>query len=188
MHELYRDNLNAGYQLPFFYGKDRLVLLLRDPYWLYAYWELTGETLNYYRQKFHNYGWDGSIPMLRVYRFPAGLQALEQPEITFDIELDPRSDNWHINVGMPNRTYYVELGKKLPGGEFIPIMRSNIISTPRDSASDIIDENWRLFDLQQKIYRRMALYHLSSPEFLGNGIDQDLDDSVAEDPYLKIVT
>ncbi len=187
MHELHRDNLNSGYQLPLYYGDDRLLLMLRDPYWLFSYWELTGRTLNYFRQKFHHFGWDGSIPMIRVFRFPPHLSALEQPEITFDVELEHRADNWYLNAGMPNRTYYVELGRKLPGGEFIPILRSNFVTTPRDSVSDIIDEEWRLFDLQQKIYRRMALYHLSSEELIQKGVDpEELKSTCTDDHFISL--
>ena len=186
MHELYRENLNAGYHLPLYYGEDRMVLMLRDPYCLFSYWEITGGTLNYYRQKFHPYGWDGSVPTIRVYRFPIGLKPLNQPEITFDIQLNHSSYSWHIDVGMPHRTYYAELGRKLPGGEFIPMIRSNSVTTPRDSESDIIDEEWRLFNLQQRIYRRMTLYHLSSAELQGQGIDPE-EFTSCNDSHLKIL-
>jgi hypothetical protein len=44
MHPLARESLNAGETLPPFYGEDTLVLLARDPYWLFSYWELTWDT------------------------------------------------------------------------------------------------------------------------------------------------
>ncbi|UNC93258.1 DUF4912 domain-containing protein [Candidatus Contubernalis alkaliaceticus] len=186
MHELYRDNLNAGYHLPLHYGEDRMILMLRDPYWLFSYWEITGGTQNYYRQKYHQSGWDNSTPIIRVYRFPVGLEPLDQPEITFDIELSHNINSWHINVGMPNRRYYAEIGRKLPGGEYIPILCSNSVNTPRDSESDIIDEKWRLFSLQQRIYRRMTMYHLSSAELQSKGIDPE-EFETCNDSHIKII-
>ncbi len=189
MHDLSRENLNSGYELPLYYGENKLFLLLRDPHFVFACWEITGETLNYYRNKFYHFGWDGSIPMLRVYRFPKGLESLEQTEATFDIELNHYADKRHIHTDVPDKTYYVELGRKLPGGEFIPIMRSNSVTTPRDSVSDIIDEEWRLLDLQQRIYRRMALYHLSSYELLKRGVDPEEITGKCQDDYnIKIIT
>lgn len=174
MHQLNGEDLETGYPFPSFYNRDCLVLMLRDPYWIYAYWELTGSLLNYYRKKYHSRGWDDSISLLRVYRFPPGVGELESPEGTFDIELDPWANNWYIPAGVPHRTYQVELGRQLPrGGEFIPLLRSNPVTTPRVSASDIVDAKWRPFPLQQKIYRRMALHHLSSLELQARGTDRE---------------
>ncbi len=189
LHDLSRENLNWGYELPSYYGEDKLVLLLRDPYFLFAYWEITREKLNYYGDKFYPLGWEAGIPLLRVYRFPKGLESHDQREAIFDIELNYHADKWHIPAGVPCKTYYVELGRKMPGGEFIPVMRSNSVSTPRDSVSDIIDEEWRLFDLQQRIYRRMALYHLSSYDLQQKGIaPEEITDKCQDEYNMKIIT
>ena len=32
---------SAASRIPPGYGRDRIVLLVRDPYWLHAYWEIT---------------------------------------------------------------------------------------------------------------------------------------------------
>jgi len=44
--------------LPGGYGKDRLVLQVRDPWWLHAYWEITLATWDSLKQRlkdiFHN--------------------------------------------------------------------------------------------------------------------------------------
>ena len=34
------------HELPGSYGTDRVVALVRDPYWIYVYWELTENTLS----------------------------------------------------------------------------------------------------------------------------------------------
>jgi hypothetical protein len=40
----------------------------------------------------------------------------------------------------------VDLGLLFPDGRFVTIVRSNVITTPRDSVSPIIDEEWMVVD------------------------------------------
>ena len=61
----------------------------------------------------------------------------------------------------------MELGYVMPDGRYELILASNKVTTPRDRLSDILDEKWRLPDWQaRKLYRRIALSHLSSQERL----------------------
>src|SRR5687768_18586405 len=49
-------------QLPDAYGTRKLLLTARDPHWLYAHWDLTGEQLKDYNKK----SMDGHL-VLRIY-------------------------------------------------------------------------------------------------------------------------
>jgi hypothetical protein len=161
MHPLDRKILNADENLPRYYGKDTLVLMPRDPYWLFAYWEISEPT----RERIRNEWGEGDLaaaePVLRVYRY---LWGKEEIESSYDIPLPDGTDSWHLQVGVADRLYHVELGWKRHG-QFFAVLRSNIVRTPRDAVSDIIDENWQLPDWQaRKLFRRINLAHLSSPE------------------------
>jgi hypothetical protein len=61
---------------------------------------------------------------------------------SFDCSLGTHADQWYINVPSANRTYCVDLGRLLPDGSFITILRSNLVTTPRDTLSDRLDEEW----------------------------------------------
>lgn len=163
MHSSHFENLNRGEHLPLAYGEDCLVLLPRDPHWLFAYWEVSPLTRRSI-EKHTGLGWDANRTVLRVFRFDRDLKC---DEGFFDIDPGPLAENWYINVGIPDKIYQVELGYVLPDGRYELILASNRVTTPRDQLSDILDEKWRLPDWQaRRLFRRIALSHLSSPERL----------------------
>src|SRR5207302_6158783 len=51
--------------LPGGYGKDRIVVMVRDPYWLHTYWELTRKAIQRAEAALAQ-DWHGSKPILRV--------------------------------------------------------------------------------------------------------------------------
>ncbi|KJS65318.1 MAG: hypothetical protein JL50_16135 [Peptococcaceae bacterium BICA1-7] len=129
-------------ELPRSYGMDRLVLMVRDPYWLYAYWEITATKMDEISSQFSPGLWESSRTVLRVYDVTGidfnGNNAL----CSFDCSLGSNTDEWYISVPSANRTYCVDIGRVLPDGSFITILRSNPVTTPRDSLSDRFDEEW----------------------------------------------
>ncbi len=155
--------LNRGERLPHAYGEDYLVLLPRDPHWLFAYWEVSPLTRRSVEKQM-GLGWDANRTVLRVFRMDPKQSGLEE---FFDIAPGPLAESYYINAGVPDKAYRVELGYVLPDGRYEVILVSNTVTTPRDRLSDILDEKWRLPDWQaRRLYRRIALSHLSSPERL----------------------
>ncbi|RJQ30397.1 MAG: DUF4912 domain-containing protein [Peptococcaceae bacterium] len=152
----------TGPELPHSYGVDRMVLLARDPYWLYAYWEITATRQEKFKETYGAPAWTASRPVLRVYDVTGvpfnGLNANGFQ----DIEISEQTDNWHIPVGEPDRAFCVDLGRMFPDGRFITLLRSNIASTPRASLSDRTDEEWMWIE---GIYRSISRLPLgvSSP-------------------------
>jgi len=156
--------LYAQESLPQHYGIDRLVILSRDPYWLFAYWELSLPTREKLICEWGEETWHKSSFQLRVCMHQWRRE--EIVESFYDLALQEDSDNrYNISVPASNRVYHIELGRCLFGGEFIPLLCSNAVRTARDGLSDIIDEDWQLPDWKaRKLYRRLSLCHLSSPE------------------------
>ena len=156
------EDLDGGEILPLFYGEDRLVLFTRDPYWLYAYWEFNEETRAGVEETVRK-PWGELEFALRVHRFNGG----NKEESYYDIKIDPSALNWYLQVGVPDRQYRVDLGYYPPGKGFIPVLTSNLASTPRDNLSGIIDDKWRLPDWQaRQLYMRIARSSLSSLEMM----------------------
>src|SRR5262249_47851538 len=52
--------------LPQGYGKDRVVAMVRDPYWLHVYWELTHQSIQRAEAALGQ-DWHGAKPILRLY-------------------------------------------------------------------------------------------------------------------------
>lgn len=129
----------SRYRLPESYGKDRVVAMTRDPYWIHVYWEITEGTLSRARQSLGR-AQTNARRILRVYTKDGEGESAER--ILFDISLTSEARNWYINVGGPGRTYRIDLGLLTTDGRFVCLASSNVVSTPRDRMSDVLDEKW----------------------------------------------
>jgi len=151
------------FHLPETYGNNYLVLMVKNPYWLYAYWEIHPDVL---QQLACTYGesWEQSKPVLRT--FNCSFCTSNEFRFLFDLEIPFDVKNWHINVPSADCTYCVEIGRKLPDGTFISILRSDPVTTPRSSVSSVLDENW----LPCNVHRRTGQYQygISSSQLLSN--------------------
>lgn len=138
--------------LPFSYGETKLVLMVRDPYWAYSYWDFSAETWNWIQQKLHE---DLSLkPLLRVYDLTA--------KNSFDLLISLEVKNWYIHLGSPRHRYLAELGMGDGKSRFILIARSNEVETPPDAPSDVIDPEWYSKDLDE-LYRLFDITRATSP-------------------------
>lgn len=122
------------------YGKDRIVLLIRDPYWTHAYWEINQGTIDRIRRENGDDVINSAKLVLRVKDIQNANP--DKPNSFFDIEIAPGARNWYINVMKPNTTYCVEIGYRTQDGRFIMIARSNYVVTPRAGVSEVLDEEW----------------------------------------------
>jgi hypothetical protein len=135
------------------YQDTRMVLMVRDPYWLYAYWNVNSETqMQLSASSGRKY--EELHLVLRVYDVTDIKFNGTNSNFYFDISLLHITNNWYINVSNPNRSFCVDLGYVRENGTFVTIVRSNIVTTPRDSVSDVIDEEWMIIEEDfRKIYR-----------------------------------
>lgn len=138
-----RKEPDTGPDIPHNYGVDRMVLSYKDPNWLHAYWEISvtkhEEFLNLHGKDF----WSTSQPVIRVYDITGLSQSSDVINNSYrELYLDPWADNWFIEVGEPDRTFFVELGRLFVDGKYVKILRSNTVTTPRASLSDRLDQEW----------------------------------------------
>lgn len=141
--------------LPAGYGKDRVVLMVRDPYWLHSYWELTRQAVQRAEAALGQ-EWHGAKPVLRLLDVSTHDTTNSSETIVRDIEIHGGVNNWYIEVQNPPRSYRVDIGYLSRLGQFYVLARSNVVATPRAGLSDIIDENWADFD-QAKADRIYAM-------------------------------
>lgn len=131
--------------LPYEYGIDRIILQVRDPWWVFAYWEVTGYTWDRLKRELGDNFYNAK-KVLRVYDVTNIIFDGRNAHNFFDIELGFDSKNWYINIKSPGRAWCVDLGLILPGGKFVTILRSNTVYTPLDGPSNITDEEWMIPD------------------------------------------
>lgn len=122
--------------------RDRVVLMVRDAFWLHAHWELTRPTIERAKAAMGQ-EWHVAKPVLRLMEVAdTGTTSAAQRHVR-DIEVHGGVNNWYIDVKDPPKNFRVEIGY-LAGttGRFHSLGRSNLVTTPKASASGAIDQNW----------------------------------------------
>ena len=151
-----------GPQLPRSYGVDRIVLMAKDPHWLYAYWEITATKQGEFNHTYGPVAWHSTHPVLRVYDVTGVAFNGVNANRYVDIQVGDYANNWHIEVEEPDRSFCVDMGRMFPDGRFVTLLRSNIVTTPRASLSNRLDEEWMWIE---GLYRSIGRfqYGASSP-------------------------
>jgi hypothetical protein len=155
-------------------GKDRIITMVRDPFWLHTYWELSRSTLGR-AQAALGQDWHAAKPILRLMDVSSEdtTSASERP--IRDIEIHGGVNNWYIDVNNPPRAFRVDIGYLSRRGKFFVLARSNVVSTPRAGSSDVLDQNWSSV---QDHYKK--IYHQSGGSVPTNGHTTDLKEIFEE--------
>jgi hypothetical protein len=109
------------------YGVNRLRLLVKDPEWLFAYWDVDPGSLASLRADLGERASALSQLTLRVFEDRGGGAS------TFLLPQDART--WYVPTRSAGRAYRAEVGVILPTGEFRPLAQSNSVVTPRGARS-----------------------------------------------------
>ncbi|NUP98251.1 MAG: DUF4912 domain-containing protein [Armatimonadetes bacterium] len=134
---------DLSFRFPDSYGVDRVVLLVRDPEWLYSYWDISGDTWASLIQRGITHPGKGWKRALRLYDYTGALGSSNPADChVADIVVDDLAREWYFRAPLPDRVYVVEFGYLSPDGEFIVIARSNSVQVPRPQPSNIVDEQW----------------------------------------------
>jgi len=115
-------------ELPEAYGTKELLLVARDPHWLYAHWDLSREQ----QQTYNTRSAEGHL-VLRVYA-----DALGGP-LAAQVHVHPESRHWFVHVERGGTRYIAELGYNQPGGKWTTISVSGATLTPPDDVSTETD-------------------------------------------------
>lgn len=135
-----------AFSIPTGYGDNRIVLMVKDPWWLYAYWEIQPAVERSARAQLLPNEVAGLQTVLRVYDV-TGRRYPDQPAHRFfDISLSGMAVNWYIKTDAPGRSFVVEIGLLTNTGRFLLLARSNMVTPPRYGPSDVIDEEWATTD------------------------------------------
>lgn len=105
------------------YGVNRVRLLVRDPEWIFAYWDVNPAGMKDLGKSLGERALALSRLTLRVLDPVSGGSS--------DILLPPGARWWYIRTDSARRTYRALLGVTLPSGEFRRLAESNTVVTPR---------------------------------------------------------
>lgn len=161
-HDIYYANI------PTDYNKNKLVLLYKDPYWLYAYWEMTNDERIRIKNYINPVGIEDFTWALKV----KSITAPFKEESSFFIPVGEFASSWYIHVNQPNRIFVVEYGLLSQDYFFISAMQSNYSFTPPDRESrlwnpyylNIFDNKMKLIDEVNSSRKNIVKEQLTSSE------------------------
>ncbi len=139
--------------------RDRLVVMVRDPYWLHAHWELSRQGVTR-AQAAIGQEWHCAKPILRLLEVSEGGTTSAAESVVRDIEIHGGVSNWYVDVQHPPRSYRLDIGYLAPSGKMFVLARSNVVNTPKPGVKDAIDENWSaVAEDYEKIYAMSGGYN-----------------------------
>ena len=109
------------------YGVDRVRLLVKDPEWLFAYWDVSPQAVSTLRRELGERGLALTRLTLRITDPGHGGTSI--------ILLPYGARAWYVHADKASRSYRALLGWTLPSGVFRTIAESNLVSTPRTGPS-----------------------------------------------------
>jgi hypothetical protein len=100
------EEAGEGPVFPSRYNDMRIVLMLRDPFWAFAYWDTKGGTLKSVKKEHEA---DGIV--LRVLRLKGAAADLSAQTVldSFDIPLGAADSSWYINIPQQDAFYCASL-------------------------------------------------------------------------------
>lgn len=145
------------YELPSKYNKTVVRLLVQSPTRMFAFWEVSDDAIKEFNS--HDARYSDSVPVLKINN--------KTLNYSYDIEIDPFTNNYYIEVKDPDCTYEVELGRKHKN-KFINIYTSNVAQIPRSSpvpiglSEEVIYRNCIKLTTTDKftIYARKSTYNI----------------------------
>lgn len=160
-------------ELPETYGTKRLFLTARDPYWLFAYWDLSWHQFMDAARAAHD-----SKVFLEVY--DAGGNRVQQ------VQINEHSRNWYVHVSQADADYSAQLGYYNHEGDFVAISSSSAVKTPRDGLHWRTDAQFVTipFNFTFKELVDMIRAHMKDGEELGDALAR-LQDEGFDFPFKK---
>ena len=129
---------NAGQEAP---KRDRIVMIVRDSFWLQGYWEITAATVSRIKIAMGIY-WHKAVPVLRLLEITSRGNTNSFEAVAQEIPIQGGANNWYINAPEPNKSYRLAIGYLLPSenddaDRFHLIAKSNeVLTMPNNSDGD----------------------------------------------------
>lgn len=118
MHDSFAGNVN----------NDVIWIIPKDPYVLYAYWEVSVYTKVRFETVFGKALWEQSELVIKLTNVT--------DNTTKYINIDQDLNSIYINLDKPNKLVRVEVGKLISKEFFVSFAGSNILSMPNNNISD----------------------------------------------------
>lgn len=132
-------NSCPGAPIPDCYGQTRIVSLPRDPLCIFAYWEITFETIQHVQAQFGAHVFSESTAVLRLHEVEENSRKI----LSFlDIPISIDAGRWYIHLPKEGGLWQVEIGLKLKNGDFIRLAASDFVRAPSLCDTSDCPQDW----------------------------------------------
>jgi hypothetical protein len=114
-------------ELPETYGVDECEVLFKDPYWVFAYWEITDGGLSSARAQLGQSA-DSSRLVLRMFTTVPGVEGVDRQ--IHDMDLPGNHGKRYMQAPKPGAHLRVAVGLLSGEGYFAPIAHSSLVRVP----------------------------------------------------------
>ena len=121
--------------------KDRIVLMVPDPFWLHCYWELSLQSVQRAEAALGQ-DWHGAKPIIRLFDVTSQDTTSTSETPVRDIVVHGGCSHWYIDVPQPPRTYRADIGYISKRGQFYVLARSNVVTPPKSGATESLEDTW----------------------------------------------
>ena len=136
--------------------KDRIVLIVRDAFWLHTYWEITKNSVARAKAALAE-NWLGAQPTLRLLKVSADKSTGPVEDPVRDIPIHGGVKNWYIDLDGEPTTLKIQIGYKTADGKFYLMATSNTVSSPTSDSE--VDEHWTdIAEDHEKFYAQSGGY------------------------------
>lgn len=148
---------------------DKLLLLVRDPFWLQVTWEICPASVARAKTALGQH-WHGAQPVLRV----GTLGDDGAVTATRHVRVHGGVAHWYVDVPNPPSRFRAEIGYFDVTGQFFSLARSNDVQTPEPGVAPPADDAWS--DVARNADRVFAL----SGGYSHGGPSQELREALEE--------
>ncbi|MFO0938734.1 MAG: DUF4912 domain-containing protein [Gemmataceae bacterium] len=122
--------------------KDRIVLMVPDPFWLHTYWEISHQSVQRAEAALGQ-DWHGAKPIIRLFDVTSQDTTSTSETPMRDLLVHGGCNHWYIDVPQPPRSYRVDIGYISRRGQFYVLARSNVVTPPKAGVSEQLEEGWQ---------------------------------------------
>jgi len=130
------------------YDETRVDLMVVDPYKLHVYRVININDFPDLKRQLPDKTRNNKY-ILRVYEVSNIIFNGNNAHYYFDIDVDEERGNCYIDLWSAGGTYCVEVGIRVKGNRFLPLVLSNIVSTSKVSPAEFSEPEWMNVEMTQ---------------------------------------
>lgn len=166
--------VDRGMEIPSSYGVDVVRALVQDPFHLMVYWEVLSESVRALEGLFPEGAAAEFKPTMRLTDLTEGTEAYVHVPLT--------GKYWF--EATPSRQYRIDVGALSPRHGFVPVVRSNVVETPRGTVATAVDDDPRYRVSTPRFVRLLEVTGFASDRVLTDIAKADAARSTGEAPRI----